>query len=48
VGGGFDVNATPRLAVRLAQLDYERVNVPTGVEPPVGGFRYATGIVLKF
>ncbi len=48
VGGGLDVNATPRLAVRLAQLDYERVNVPTGVEPAVGGFRYATGVVLKF
>ena len=48
VGGGFDVNATPRMAVRLAQLDYERVNVPTGIEPAVGGFRYATGIVFKF
>jgi hypothetical protein len=48
VGGGFDVNATPRLAVRLAQLDYERVNVYSGAEPAVGGFRYATGIVLKF
>jgi len=48
VGGGFDVNATARLAVRLAQLDYERVNVPMGAEPAVGGFRYATGVVFKF
>jgi hypothetical protein len=48
VGGGVDINATPRLAVRLAQFDYERVNVPTGAEPAVGGFRYATGIVFKF
>ena len=48
VGRGFDINATPRLAVRLAQLDYERVNVYSGEESPVGGFRYATGIVLKF
>jgi hypothetical protein len=48
VGGGFDINASPRLAVRLAQLDYERVNVYSGVEPAVDGFRYATGIVVKF
>jgi hypothetical protein len=48
VGGGLDLNATPLLAVRLFQLDYERVNVPSGAEPAVAGFRYATGVVFKF
>lgn len=48
VGGGMDLTATPRVAVRLFQLDYERVNVPGGAEPAVGGFRYASGLVFKF
>jgi opacity protein-like surface antigen len=50
VGGGVDINASRRLALRLAQFDYERVNVPNSFNPPysaVAGFRFAAGIVFR-
>jgi opacity protein-like surface antigen len=51
VGGGFDVNVSPRLAVRPVELDYERVHVPgfvSGQTFTAAGFRYSGGIVFKF
>jgi opacity protein-like surface antigen len=47
IGGGVDVNTTHHMALRLAQFDYERVNVPGGY-PAVSGFRYSGGVVFKF
>jgi hypothetical protein len=49
-GGGLDINASRHLAVRLAQVDYERVRTPvrTGSLPPVNGYRFSVGVVFKF
>lgn len=56
VGGGLDLNASSRIAIRPVQLDYERQSVPvvnTGGATPlpavgVNGMRYSAGVVLKF
>jgi len=50
VGGGIDLVASRRLSVRVGQFDYERVGVPNTLGPsyaPVGGYRFAAGIVFK-
>ena len=48
VGGGLDLNASRRLAVRLGQFDYEWVRIPTQHLPSATGFRYSAGVVFKF
>jgi len=54
VGGGLDVKLSKRLAVRAAQIDYERHNVspaanaPSQAGSPTNGFRYSAGIVVRF
>ena len=51
VGGGLDINLSNRLAIRAAQIDYERHNIPANFgQPasPTNGFRYSAGIVLRF
>jgi hypothetical protein len=51
VGGGVDVNARRHIAVRLAELDYERLDLPKGTYAPASNtssFRYSGGIVFKF
>lgn len=49
VGGGFDLNAGKRIAIRPAQLDYfmTRFNVG-GASNTQNNLRYAAGIVFKF
>lgn len=51
IGGGVDVKASPRVAIRLGQFDY----VLTRFDGPVSGnktsqhnFRYAAGVVFRF
>jgi hypothetical protein len=51
VGGGLDIKLSNRLAIRAAQIDYERHNIPANFgQPasPTNGFRYSAGIVLRF
>jgi opacity protein-like surface antigen len=45
-GGGLDVSVTRRIAVRLAQLDYESVHVPGNAA--ANGLRYSSGVVFRF
>ena len=46
IGGGLDVSVTRRIAVRLAQLDYESVHVPGNAA--ANGLRYSSGGVFRF
>ena len=49
VGGGVDINGTPRIAVRVVQLDYLGTRVPGANKSSLGsGWRYSAGIVFKF
>ncbi len=49
VGGGVDVNATPRMAVRVVQLDYLGTRVPSANKSSLGsGWRLSLGLVFKF
>lgn len=48
VGGGLDLNASKRFAVRLGQFDYEWVSIPTPNLPAATGFRFSAGVVFKF
>jgi hypothetical protein len=51
VGGGLDIKLSNRLAIRAAQIDYGRHNIPANFgQPasPTNGFRYSAGIVLRF
>ncbi|HYM79744.1 MAG TPA: hypothetical protein VE377_27465 [Candidatus Dormibacteraeota bacterium] len=49
VGGGVDVNATPRVAVRVVQVDYVGTRVPSAGNSHIGsGFRFSLGFVFKF
>ena len=48
IGGGYDVGLTRRLALRVAQLDYEQVKVPNFGGPSAKGFRYSGGVVFRF
>jgi hypothetical protein len=46
VGGGLDVSVRRRIAVRLAQLEYESVHVPGNAA--ANGLRYSAGVVFRF
>jgi hypothetical protein len=48
VGGGVDVGVSRRLAVRLAQVEYEWQRNPTSGLPHPNGIRFGSGIVFKF
>jgi len=53
VGCGLDLNVSRRLAIRIAQFDYERARVPSFNNASAGtesenGFRYSAGAVFKF
>ena len=48
VGGGLDIAVSRHFAVRVAQFDYEWVNVPAYGAPSVNGLRYSGGVVFKF
>ena len=48
IGGGCDAGLTRRLALRIAQLDYEQVKVPNFGGPSAKGFRYSGGVVFRF
>lgn len=45
-GGGLDVSVSKRIAIRLAQLDYESVHVPGNAA--ANGLRYSSGVVFRF
>jgi opacity protein-like surface antigen len=50
VGGGFDVNATHNVGIRLGQLDYIRTSQDYGLIKNGGrqnNFRYSAGIVFR-
>jgi opacity protein-like surface antigen len=46
VGGGLDASVSKRLAIRLADLDYESVQVPGNAA--ANGLRYSGGVVFRF
>jgi hypothetical protein len=49
VGGGLDLKASKRFAVRVGQFDYEWVHVPAyNLPDTAGSFRVSAGIVFKF
>jgi hypothetical protein len=48
-GGGVDLNISPRIAIRIAQFDYEGYRVPRGnASSLASGVRYSMGVVFKF
>lgn len=47
-GGGLDVKASPRIAIRPVQFDYQGNRVPIGRFTLATGWRYSLGAVFKF
>ena len=45
IGGGFDWNATPTIAVRLGQFDYLANHFASTTQ---NNFRYSAGVVFRF
>ena len=47
LGGGFDVNASPNFAIRVAQFDYMYSKLFDAAEAQ-NNFRYSAGVVIRF
>ena len=47
LGGGFDARVSPRIAVRIIQVDYLRTSFTDGVDDRQNNARISTGIVVR-